>query len=64
MSCLGLYLALSPEQEKRILGIRSDGELIEVIHEIEEEWDEEHLEEVGKSWEAIHRTLGDRSAEK
>ena len=62
MACRGVYFALTPEQEKRLLACRSDQELTDlVIEEIETQWDEEHLCETDKAWDAIHRVLGDGS---
>ena len=59
MPCRGLYLALTPDQEPRLLACLSDDEVIALVQEIEEEWDEEHLCQTDKAWDAIHRVLGD-----
>jgi hypothetical protein len=43
MACRGVYFALTPEQEQRLLACRTDRELTDVVvEEIEEEWDDEY----------------------
>ena len=62
MACRGVYFALSPEDEVKLLDCKSDDDLIELIQEdIEERWDTDWLAEVDKAWDAIHRCLGDGS---
>ena len=60
MSCLGVFFALTPEQDKRLRKAhRQDGDegVMEVIEEIEEAWVRKHLFETDKAWDAIHRCL-------
>ena len=60
MPCRGVYFALTPAQEQRLLACRCDDDLINLIYEeIEVEWDEEHLCQTDKAWDGIHRVLGD-----
>lgn len=62
MSSRGLFLALSKEEEAKLLALDGDDQGVEsAILEIEERWDEEWLQEMDKSWDAIHRCLGDGS---
>lgn len=60
MACRGVHFALTQEQERSLLAVRDDAELLDVIQEnIERAWDEVHLAESDKSWDAIHRCLSD-----
>jgi hypothetical protein len=59
MSCRGVYFALATEEESRLLSARGDEELMEVLEEIEQAWDENRLQETDKAWDAIHRCLSD-----
>jgi Domain of unknown function (DUF1877) len=57
MSSQGVHFALTDAQAQAILAVRDDDELIEMLEEIEEVWDEEYLAESDKAWDAIHRCL-------
>lgn len=60
MACLGVHFALTPSQEKKLLDAekKEDGDLVmEIVEEIEEDWDEEFNFESDKSWDAMHRCL-------
>lgn len=60
MACRGVFFALSSTQKDRLLALGSDEERINYIQEdIEEAWDEPHLMETDKAWDAIHRCLTD-----
>jgi hypothetical protein len=60
MACRGVLFALTPEDELKILSCTSDAELLSLIQDdIEERWEEEHLAETDKAWDAMHRTLTD-----
>lgn len=59
MACLGVLFALTEEQERSLLAARGDDEVRDVEEEIEDAWDDEHLQEVQKAWDAIHRCLSD-----
>lgn len=62
MTCRGVFFALSPSQREQLLSLRSDDERLQYIQEgIEEAWDEAHLLEIDKAWDAIHRCLTDGS---
>lgn len=61
MACRGVYFALSADEEQQLLACSSDDCVIEAVQSIEEKWDAGRLVEVDKSWEAIHRCLGDGS---
>ncbi|MBL8864256.1 MAG: YfbM family protein [Gemmataceae bacterium] len=56
---LGVHFALDKEQEKALLGAKSDRKLMALIEEIEEVWDEANLVETDKAWDGIHRCLTD-----
>lgn len=60
MACRGVFFALSPAQREHLLALSSDSERLEYIQEdIEAAWDEPHLLETDKAWDAIHRCLTD-----
>jgi hypothetical protein len=58
MACRGVYFALNPDEEQRLLSCSSDDEVRAAIEQIEESWDAEHLQETDKAWDAMHRCLG------
>ena len=60
MACRGVFFALTPSQRDRLLELSSDRDRIDYIQEdIEEAWDEAHVFETDKAWDAIHRCLTD-----
>lgn len=62
MACRGVFFAITDAQQEQLLGLTSDRERIDYVQEvIEDTWDEEHLLEVDKAWDAIHRCLNDGS---
>lgn len=62
MSCRGVFFALTKEEEAKLLAAPSSDAAVEIItEEIEERWDRNWLVEMDKSWDAVHRCLGDGS---
>lgn len=62
MACRGMFFAVSKEEEARLLSAPDSNTVVEIVtEEIEERWDEAWLQEMDKSWDAIHRCLGDGS---
>ena len=60
MACRGVSFALSSEELSRLLAAETDADRIGIVQEeIEEKWDEDHLCQLDKAWEAIHRCLTD-----
>ena len=62
MSCLGVHLALSDSEARALLSKHADKDRVNFIHEIEPRYFEEpqtYLAETDKSWDAMHRLLGD-----
>jgi hypothetical protein len=59
MACRGVFFSVDEQQRKALLDAQGDDELMAVVEEIEEAWDEEHLAECDKSWDALHRLLTD-----
>jgi hypothetical protein len=60
MGSLGVLFALSPRQLRRLESAGDDDdEVMAAIEGIEEDWAEEHLLELDKSWDALHRALTD-----
>ena len=62
MACRGVFFALTKQEEEELLAAPDSDAVVEIItEEIEERWDREWLVEMDKSWDAIHRCLGDGS---
>ena len=62
MACRGVFFALTKEEEAKLLAAPDSDAVVEIItEEIEERWDREWLVEMDKSWDAVHRCLGDGS---
>jgi hypothetical protein len=62
VACLGVHFALSAKQERKVQSAASNSiKLMDVIEEIEEDWDDENVVETDKAWDAIHRCLSDGS---
>jgi hypothetical protein len=62
MACRGVLFAINQEQRANLLKAKFDSEVLSFVQDgIEEEWDEEHLVETDKAWDAIHRCLSDGS---
>jgi hypothetical protein len=60
MACRGVFFALSSAQTEHLLALDNDEKRVDYIQEeIEETWDEEHLLQTDKAWDAIHRCLTD-----
>ena len=62
MACRGVFFALTKGEEANLLAAPNSDAVVEIItEEIEERWDREWLVEMDKSWDAVHRCLGDGS---
>jgi hypothetical protein len=62
MPCRGVFFALTKAEETKLLSATDTDAVVEIItEEIEERWDREWLVEMDKSWDAVHRCLGDGS---
>lgn len=61
MTARGLHFAITSDDLARLLAASNDKELMEVVEQIEEMWDERYLAESDKAWDAIHRCLTDGS---
>jgi len=62
MACRGVFFALTHEESDRLLSAKNSDEVVDIIiEEIEERWDRNWLQEMDKSWDAVHRCLGDGS---
>lgn len=61
MACRGVLFAITQEQAHRLRAARvNDALVLSIVQdEIEEGWDEAHLCQTDKAWDAIHRCLGD-----
>jgi len=58
MACRGVFFALSSSQREHLLALSTDSARLQYIQEdIEAAWDEAHLLQTDKAWEAIHRCL-------
>jgi hypothetical protein len=63
MTARGVFFAITKEQAASLEAAEDDEELMDLVGEIEEEWDEENLAECDKAWDALHRLLTDGSLE-
>ena len=60
MACRGVFFALSSSETEHLLALDSDEKRLEYIQEeIEQAWDEAHVLQTDKAWDAIHRCLAD-----
>ncbi len=63
MGCLGVHFAITSAQAEELLEADGDEELGELVAEIEAAWDEPHVFETDKAWDALHRCLSDGTLE-
>ena len=61
MASRGVHFSLSSDQLLKLLATSNDDEVMSVIEELEDAWDQEFLAESDKAWSAIHRCLTDGS---
>jgi hypothetical protein len=61
MACRGVLFAITNEQAEKLRAARgNDTHVLSIIQdEIEEAWDEAHLCQTDKAWDAMHRWLAD-----
>ncbi len=60
MPCRGVFFAITPEQAAEFQKSAGDDDhLMELVEAIEKDWDEAHLAECDKAWDAMHRALTD-----
>lgn len=59
MACRGVHFALSKPELLKLMQASSDSEVLDVVEEIEDRWDEAWLYQTDTAWEAIHRCLTD-----
>jgi len=61
MACRGVLFAISDSDLSKLRGSKNDDELLTVVEEIEERWEEQWLYQLDKAWDAIHRSITDGS---
>jgi hypothetical protein len=62
MSCTGVHFALTAAQSEQLwerYEAEDDDGVLQLVRAIEDAWDEAHLQETDKAWDAIHRCLSD-----
>ncbi|MGV9563526.1 DUF1877 family protein [Streptomyces sp. NPDC003480] len=59
MAARAVLFALDAQDAERILACPGDDEVIELVEEVEDRWDMDHLFELDKSWDALHRCFTD-----
>jgi len=60
MPCRGAFFALSATQAEHLLALARDEDRLAYVQDgIEATWDEAHLLQTDKAWDAIHRCLTD-----
>ncbi len=62
MGSRGVHFALTDEERGQLLSLSDDDARIDYVKdEIESKWDEKHLQQTDKAWDAIHRCLTDHA---
>lgn len=59
MACRAVIFAVTAEDAERLLAAVGDANVVDLVREIEERWDDDTLVELDKSWDALHRCLTD-----
>ncbi|MCL2535027.1 MAG: YfbM family protein [Nocardiaceae bacterium] len=59
MTARAVLFALNAYDTERLLACGDDGERSGLVGEVEERWEEDHLCELDKAWDAMHRCLTD-----
>ncbi|MCC5474523.1 YfbM family protein [Streptomyces sp. NPDC059680] len=59
MAARAVLFALDGGAAERLLACQDGDELMQLVEEIEERWDLDHLFELDKSWDALHRCFTD-----
>ena len=59
MGCRGVFFAITADQSAAFEAAADDDALMELVEEVEELWDGDHVAECDKSWDAMHRLLTD-----
>ena len=57
MACRGVFFAVPADTMDRLYEAEGDVELMAVIEELEDAWDEDNLAPCDKTWDALHRLL-------
>jgi hypothetical protein len=57
MTCLGVHLALTPDQARLLLAAGDDDALIDVLQKLRAGSGQEWTVSSGRSWDAVHRCL-------
>ena len=55
----GVLFALTAEEDELISEADTDEEVMAIVEQIEERWEQPWLEELDKAWDALHRCLSD-----
>ncbi|MGW3312984.1 DUF1877 family protein [Streptomyces sp. NPDC001073] len=59
MAARAVLFALGTQDAERVLALQDDDQVIELVAEVEDRWDTNHLFELDKSWDALHRCFTD-----
>ena len=57
MACRGVHFALTDEEGRRLLAAQENDQILAIIDELEDRWDEAWLAPSEKAWDAMHRCL-------
>jgi len=63
MAGKGIHFAITPERVEALVGAADDDELVALVRQLEDEWDEDNLAQSDTAWDAIHRALADGQLE-
>ncbi|WP_229074949.1 YfbM family protein [Actinoplanes sp. DH11] len=57
---LGVYFAITPEQEQSLLAADDNDEVADILEDLEESWSDATLRvDTDRAWDAIHRCLAE-----
>jgi hypothetical protein len=57
MACRGVHFALTDEEGRRLLAAQENDQILAIVDELEQKWDEAWLAQSDKAWDAMHRCL-------
>jgi hypothetical protein len=58
---LGVHFSIDKETATRLLRAADDDELVAIVEQVEERWEEKRVFESDHAWDTLHRLLGDGS---
>ena len=59
MACRGVYYAIDPETLSRVLAAKTDSAAVDAVMDVSQTLEPQWRHATDKSWDALHRCLGD-----